>query len=59
MVVIAVAGGTGNVGRTIVQALVATGKHEVKILSRKVNSCLLVNDLLRTVSNEVEAQPRA
>ncbi|KAF3360974.1 hypothetical protein VD0004_g8925 [Verticillium dahliae] len=35
MVVIAVAGGTGNVGRTIVQALVATGKHEVKILSRK------------------------
>ncbi|KAM0276601.1 hypothetical protein ACHAQH_006558 [Verticillium albo-atrum] len=37
MAVIAVAGGTGNVGSTIVEALVATGKHEVKILGRKSN----------------------
>ncbi|KAM0330847.1 hypothetical protein ACHAQA_003802 [Verticillium albo-atrum] len=37
MAVIAVAGGTGNVGRTIVEALVATGKHDVKILGRKAN----------------------
>lgn len=36
MAVIAVAGGTGNVGRTLVEAIVATGKHEVKILARKV-----------------------
>jgi len=36
MAVIAVAGGTGNLGRTIVEALVAAGKHSVKILSRKV-----------------------
>ncbi|KAK1509223.1 uncharacterized protein CCOS01_15739 [Colletotrichum costaricense] len=37
MAVIAVAGGTGNVGRTLVEAIVATGKHEVKILARKAN----------------------
>ena len=37
MVVVAVAGGTGGVGRTIVDALVATGKHQVKILSRSVS----------------------
>ncbi|KAF4898137.1 Oxidoreductase BOA1 [Colletotrichum viniferum] len=37
MAVIAVAGGTGNVGRTIVEAIVAAGKHEVKILARKAN----------------------
>ncbi|KAL8404830.1 hypothetical protein RB594_009634 [Gaeumannomyces avenae] len=36
MVVVAVAGGTGNIGRAIVDALVATGRHEVKVLSRKV-----------------------
>ncbi|KAF9870624.1 hypothetical protein CkaCkLH20_11930 [Colletotrichum karsti] len=37
MAVIAVAGGTGNVGRTIVEAIVAAGKHDVKILARKAN----------------------
>ena len=36
MVVVAVAGGTGGVGKTIVEAFAADGKHEVKILSRKV-----------------------
>ena len=36
MVVVAVAGGTGNVGRTIVEALLAEGKHDVLILSRTV-----------------------
>ncbi|KAF5227773.1 hypothetical protein FANTH_14679 [Fusarium anthophilum] len=40
MVVVAVAGGTGNVGRTIVEALLATAKHEVLILGRKINSKL-------------------
>lgn len=33
---IAVAGGTGNLGRTIVEAIVADGKFEVVILARKV-----------------------
>ena len=37
MAIIAVAGGTGNVGRAIVDAIVAGGKHQVKILSRKVS----------------------
>ncbi|KAL0938320.1 nmra-like family protein [Colletotrichum truncatum] len=37
MAVIAVAGGTGNVGKTLVEAIVATGKHDVKILARKAN----------------------
>ncbi|KAK4155293.1 isoflavone reductase [Chaetomidium leptoderma] len=37
MAIIAVAGGTGNVGRAIVEAILAAGKHEVKILSRKPN----------------------
>ncbi|KAK3376473.1 hypothetical protein B0T24DRAFT_718815 [Lasiosphaeria ovina] len=37
MAIVAVAGGTGNIGRAIVEALVATGKHEVKILARKPN----------------------
>ncbi|KAL7908493.1 hypothetical protein GGI35DRAFT_486568 [Trichoderma velutinum] len=37
MAVIAVAGGTGNVGRTIVEGILATRKHDVVILSRKPN----------------------
>lgn len=36
MVVVAVAGGTGAVGRNIVEALVSQGKHEVIVLSRTV-----------------------
>lgn len=36
MKAIAVAGGTGGVGRTIVDALVKYGKHEVYVLSRSV-----------------------
>lgn len=38
MGIIAVAGGTGGVGRALVEAIIARGKHEVKILSRKVLS---------------------
>ncbi|KAI0854755.1 NAD(P)-binding protein [Xylaria cubensis] len=37
MPVVAVAGGTGGIGRTIVEEILATGKHEVKILSRQPN----------------------
>lgn len=36
MVTVAVAGGTGSVGRTIVDALLLSGKHDVVVLSRKV-----------------------
>ncbi|RGP67060.1 isoflavone reductase like irl [Fusarium longipes] len=37
MVTVAVAGGTGKVGRTIVEAIIAAGKHQVVILSRQEN----------------------
>jgi nucleoside-diphosphate-sugar epimerase len=40
MAIVAVPGGTGNLGRTIVEAILATGKHQVKILSRKPNPAL-------------------
>ncbi|KAK1834903.1 hypothetical protein QBC39DRAFT_431229 [Podospora conica] len=40
MVVVAVAGGTGGLGRMMVDALVATGKHQVKILARKPNPAI-------------------
>ncbi|KAH7252549.1 hypothetical protein BKA59DRAFT_164336 [Fusarium tricinctum] len=40
MVTIAVAGGTGNVGRSIVEAIVAAGKHQVIVLSRQENKPL-------------------
>ncbi|KAM0420400.1 hypothetical protein ACHAPT_011820 [Fusarium lateritium] len=40
MGIIAVAGGTGGIGRALVEAVVARGKHEVKILSRKANDTL-------------------
>jgi len=45
MVVVAVAGGTGAVGRNIVEALIAQGKHEVVILSRTVCNSLFGNQL--------------
>ena len=36
MVMVAIAGGTGPLGRTIVEAVLATKKHEGKVLSMKV-----------------------
>lgn len=49
MVVVAIAGGTGNVGRTIVDAFKEDGKHEVIILARKVSEAVLPS-LADTVS---------
>ncbi|KAF9781446.1 hypothetical protein IL306_013442 [Fusarium sp. DS 682] len=40
MVTVAVAGGTGKVGRTIIEAIVAAGEHNVVILSREENDAL-------------------
>ncbi|KAF5661914.1 isoflavone reductase like IRL [Fusarium heterosporum] len=40
MVTVAVAGGTGNVGRSIVEAIVSEGKHQVIVLSRQENKPL-------------------
>lgn len=36
MTVVAIAGGFGDLGRLIADALLATGKHEVYVMSRKV-----------------------
>jgi uncharacterized protein YbjT (DUF2867 family) len=36
MVTVAVAGGTGNVGRTIVDALKKSQKHDALVLTRQV-----------------------
>lgn len=36
MATVAVAGGTGSVGKTIVDAIVEAGKHEVVLLTRQV-----------------------
>lgn len=41
MVVVAVAGGTGNVGRTLIAAINAAGKHQVIVLARKVRNPLM------------------
>jgi saccharopine dehydrogenase-like NADP-dependent oxidoreductase len=43
MKIIAVAGGAGNVGSTIVDGLVEYGKHKIYVLSRKVNSLLTLS----------------
>jgi FlaA1/EpsC-like NDP-sugar epimerase len=44
MVVVAVAGGSGDMGRLIVDALVTTHRHEVYVISRKVRLLLQDND---------------
>jgi len=38
MVKVAVAGGTGALGRTIIEAILATKKHDVFVLSRSVST---------------------
>jgi uncharacterized protein YbjT (DUF2867 family) len=37
MVIIAVAGGTGGVGKTIVESLVGQSQHQVIVLTRSVS----------------------
>ncbi|KAH7121675.1 hypothetical protein EDB81DRAFT_700618 [Dactylonectria macrodidyma] len=40
MGIIAIAGGTGGIGRALVEAVVARGVHQVKVLGRKTNDDL-------------------
>ncbi|VUC30003.1 unnamed protein product [Clonostachys rosea] len=47
MGIIAVAGGTGGVGRALVEAIVARGKHDVKILSRNASHAAKHSRLLK------------
>lgn len=37
MIVVAVAGGTGGIGRAIVNSIIRNAKHKVVILARKVS----------------------
>lgn len=37
MGVVAVAGGTGGVGKTVVEQLILSGKHEIFVLGRTVS----------------------
>lgn len=37
MVKVAIAGGSGGLGRVITEAIIATGKHEVFVISRSVS----------------------
>jgi uncharacterized protein YbjT (DUF2867 family) len=46
MVTVAVAGGTGNVGGTIVDALKKSPKHDVIVLTRKVTANSVQEDYL-------------
>jgi FlaA1/EpsC-like NDP-sugar epimerase len=39
MAIVAVAGGTGGLGRSITQAIAKTGKHSVFVLSREACLC--------------------
>lgn len=41
MTVIAIAGGTGKLGRAIAEAIVADGKYQVLILARQVSQVQL------------------
>lgn len=47
MVVIAVAGGLGDLGKLIVEALLDTGKHEVYVLSRRVGTQVIKPDIYK------------
>lgn len=40
MVVVAIAGGTGGVGRTVVDAIARVGEHKAIVLSRTVSSLM-------------------
>lgn len=42
MVVVAVAGGTGAVGRTVLDAVAKSGEHTAIVLSRTVSSLVLL-----------------
>jgi uncharacterized protein YbjT (DUF2867 family) len=53
MVVIAVAGGTGAVGRSIVEAFISQGKHEVIVLSRTV--CQILGSTFHCRANSQKA----
>jgi nucleoside-diphosphate-sugar epimerase len=58
MVIVAVAGGTGGVGRALVEAFASWGKHEVYILARKVRGCSIKLDLPLTTYRQIPTYKR-
>jgi dTDP-4-dehydrorhamnose reductase len=52
MVIVAVVGGTGNVGKTLVNAFKENGKHEVIVFARKVSSCAVANHVRDLVADQ-------
>jgi hypothetical protein len=54
MVKVTVAGGSNGLGRVIVRAIAATGKHEVSVLSRQVRDHRH-NNLDETIANSLAA----
>ncbi|KAK1147810.1 hypothetical protein N8T08_000323 [Aspergillus melleus] len=59
MGIIAVAGGTGSVGRTIIEALTATAKHSVIVLTRTPRSSTKYATYLEVNYQDVEATAAA
>src|ERR1700761_7256761 len=56
MVVVAIVGGMGNVGRTLVDAFKESEKHEVIVFGRKVSSCTVehpVYDLVTYLQGQI------
>ncbi|KAJ4353203.1 uncharacterized protein N0V89_004929 [Didymosphaeria variabile] len=49
---VAVAGGTGGIGRNIVNGLVQQGKHEILILSRKSSTLEIGSTSIRTIATD-------
>ncbi len=55
MVVVAVAGGTGGLGRTVLDAIAKAGEHKAIVLSRTVSSPMLSlqsNNVKTTMSRQ-------
>jgi uncharacterized protein YbjT (DUF2867 family) len=57
MAVVAVVGGTGNVGKTLVNTLKKSKKHEVIIFARKVNGCIKLNRVYHLFADNQEQVP--
>lgn len=53
MVTVAVAGGTGGIGRTIVEELVSQQKHKLLILGRKVNLPETPDETVLLITNRI------
>lgn len=59
MVVVAVIGGTGNVGRTLAEAFVQDGEHEVFVIARKApEQADIVAPILAVDYNDIDAMAK-